>query len=81
MPQVARDLVKARAQRLRQAGEAALQRHLAAQVGARRQVLVETRDLGRTEHFTQVRLPAPVEPGVIVELAMAAHDGRHLIAA
>jgi threonylcarbamoyladenosine tRNA methylthiotransferase MtaB len=81
MPQVAREAVKARAQRLRQAGEAALTRHLAAQVGARRHVLVETRDLGRTEHFTQVRLPAPVEPGVIVELAMAAHDGRHLIAA
>ena len=26
------------------------------------------RELGRTEHFTQVRLAAPVEPGAIVEL-------------
>jgi threonylcarbamoyladenosine tRNA methylthiotransferase MtaB len=81
MPQVARETVKARAQRLREAGVAALTRHLAAQVGARRHVLVETQGLGRTEHFTQVRLSAPVEPGVIVELAMAAHDGRQLIAA
>jgi threonylcarbamoyladenosine tRNA methylthiotransferase MtaB len=81
MPQVARETVKARAQRLRQAGEAALQRHLAAEIGARRHVLVETPDLGRTEHFTQVRLRAPAAPGAIVELAMAAHDGRQLIAA
>jgi threonylcarbamoyladenosine tRNA methylthiotransferase MtaB len=81
MPQVARDVVKARAQRLRQKGEQALQRHLAAEIGARRNVLVESRELGRTEHFTQVRLAAPLEPGAILELAISAHDGRQLIAA
>jgi threonylcarbamoyladenosine tRNA methylthiotransferase MtaB len=81
MPQVARDIVKMRAQRLRQKGEAALLRHLAAEIGARRNVLVESRELGRTEHFTQVRLAAPVEPGAILELAISAHDGRQLIAA
>ena len=32
--------------------------------------------LGRTEHFTPVRLAAPVEPGTIVDLAIAGHDGR-----
>src|SRR6267142_4587776 len=36
MPQVARDIVKARARRLRQSGEAALARHLAGEVGATR---------------------------------------------
>jgi threonylcarbamoyladenosine tRNA methylthiotransferase MtaB len=81
MPQVARDIVKMRAQRLRQKGEAALLRHLAAEIGARRNVLVESRELGRTQHFTQVRLAAPVEPGAILELAISAHDGRQLIAA
>ncbi|PWB60315.1 MAG: tRNA (N(6)-L-threonylcarbamoyladenosine(37)-C(2))-methylthiotransferase MtaB [Bradyrhizobiaceae bacterium] len=81
MPQVPREAVKARAQRLRATGAAAFARHLSAQVGARRHVLVETGASGRTEHFTPVRLPAPVAPGEILELAIAAHDGRQLIAA
>ena len=81
MPQVARDVVKERARRLRQKGEAALHAHLAAQVGATHRVLAETRQSGRTEHFTPVRLDAPIEPGVIVEVAVIGHDGRQLIAA
>ena len=81
MPQVARDIVKDRARRLRRKGEVALAAHLAAQVGARRRVLAETHDSGRTEHFTLARLNAPIEPGVIVEAAIIGHDGRQLIAA
>jgi threonylcarbamoyladenosine tRNA methylthiotransferase MtaB len=81
MPQVEREIVRERARRLREKGEAALSRHLDGEVGARRRVLTESRALGRTEHFTPVRLNAPVEPGVILELAMAGHDGRQLIAA
>jgi threonylcarbamoyladenosine tRNA methylthiotransferase MtaB len=81
MPQVARATVKERARRLRQKGAAALARHLEAQVGTTRRVLVESRDSGRTEHYTQVRLSAPIEPGVIVEVALVGHDGRQLIAA
>ena len=69
MPQVPRDIVKERARRLREKGAAALRAHLDAQVGARRSVLVEMPDgVGRTEHFTPVRLAAPIEPGVIVDL-------------
>jgi threonylcarbamoyladenosine tRNA methylthiotransferase MtaB len=81
MPQVARDIVKDRARRLRAAGAAALACHLDGEVGARRRVLAETRDSGRTEHFTPVRLNAPIEPGVIAEVALVGHDGRQLIAA
>jgi threonylcarbamoyladenosine tRNA methylthiotransferase MtaB len=81
MPQVRREVAKARARQLRQKGEAALTAHLAAQVGTRRSVLAETRASGRTEHFTPVRLDAPIEPGVIVEVAVIGHDGRQLIAA
>src|SRR5499427_8126753 len=69
MPQVGREVAKERARRLRQKGEAALARHLAAQVGTRACVLAESRDSGRTEHFTPVRLTAPIEPGVIAEVA------------
>jgi threonylcarbamoyladenosine tRNA methylthiotransferase MtaB len=81
MPQVARDIVKERARRLRQKGAEALVRHLDAEVGRRRRVLAETGERGRTEQFTQVRLHAPIEPGVIAELALVGHDGRQLIAA
>jgi threonylcarbamoyladenosine tRNA methylthiotransferase MtaB len=81
MPQVARDVVKDRARRLREKGEAALRRHLDGEVGARRSVLTETRGLARTEQFTPVRLAAPIEPGVILDIAVAGHDGRQLIAA
>jgi threonylcarbamoyladenosine tRNA methylthiotransferase MtaB len=81
MPQVRREIAKERARRLRQKGEAALVAHLAAQVGATRRVLAETRQSGRTEHFTPVRLDAPIEPGVVVEVAVSGHDGRQLIAA
>src|SRR5207302_7470869 len=52
MPQVARATVKERARRLRQSGAAALARHLDSEVGTTRRVLVESRDSGRTEHFT-----------------------------
>ena len=81
MPQVAREIVKERARRLREKGEAALRLHLAAQVGARRRVLTEQRGFGRTEQFTPVRLNAPVEPGALLDLTIADHDGRQLLAA
>jgi threonylcarbamoyladenosine tRNA methylthiotransferase MtaB len=51
------------------------------QIGTRRQVLTERGGIGRTEQFTAVRLNAPVAPGLIVDLTVAAHDGRQLIAA
>jgi threonylcarbamoyladenosine tRNA methylthiotransferase MtaB len=81
MPQIRREVVKTRARRLREKGEAALRRHLEAQVGARRQVLIESGELGRTEHFTRVRLAAPMAPGLVVDVTVAGHDGRQLLAA
>lgn len=81
MPQVDRAVVKERARRLREKGETALRAYLDREVGARRSVLVESRALGRTEQFMPVRLAAQVEPGVIVDLAIKAHDGRQLLAA
>jgi threonylcarbamoyladenosine tRNA methylthiotransferase MtaB len=81
MPPVAAGTIKDRARRLRRKGEQALHRHLDDQIGARRLVLAERGGIGRTEQFTPVRLAAPVEPGVIVNTAIAGHDGRHLLAA
>ncbi len=81
MPQLDREIVKQRARRLREKGEAALERHLAAQVGHRRLVLTERGGVGHTEQFTAVRLAAPVAPGTLLDLAIGGHDGRQLLAA
>jgi threonylcarbamoyladenosine tRNA methylthiotransferase MtaB len=81
MPQVARDVVKDRARRLRERGALALQLHLDGEVGATRRVLTESPDTGRTEQFTPVRLAAPSDRGKILDLKIAAHDGRQLLAA
>jgi threonylcarbamoyladenosine tRNA methylthiotransferase MtaB len=81
MPQTERAIVRERARKLREKGALALCRHLDAQVGCSRSVLSESSALGRTEHFTRVRFRSPVEPGVIVNLHMADHDGRQLVAA
>ena len=81
MPQVDRAIVKDRARRLRTKGEMALAAYLDGEIGARRRVLVESRALGHTEQFMPVRLAASVEPGVILDLAIKAHDGRQLLAA
>jgi threonylcarbamoyladenosine tRNA methylthiotransferase MtaB len=80
MPGVAPAIIKARARALRQKGEAALRRHLEAEIGAQRRVLTEAGGIGRTEQFTKVRLAAPVAPGAILDLTIAAHDGRQLLA-
>ena len=81
MPQVARDIVKERARRLREKGAAALRRHLDGEIGARRRMLAESTALGRTEQFTQIRLKTFAEPGTIVDVTVGGHDGRQLLAA
>jgi threonylcarbamoyladenosine tRNA methylthiotransferase MtaB len=81
MPQVAREVVKERARRLRAKGAAALARHLDSEVGARRRALAETDALGRTEGFTLVRFARPAPPGDILEVTIAGHDGCELLAA
>jgi threonylcarbamoyladenosine tRNA methylthiotransferase MtaB len=81
MPQLDRDIVKERARRLRQRGALALLTHLDAEVGATRRVLTESHNLGRTEQFTKVQLATPAEPGKILDLTIAAHDGGQLLAA
>jgi threonylcarbamoyladenosine tRNA methylthiotransferase MtaB len=76
MPQLERPLVKARAERLRQAGEAALARHLQRQVGRTVSALVEREGLARAEDFTEVAFEGSAAPGEIVRLRITGHDGR-----
>ena len=81
MPQLDRGLIKERARRLREEGEAALAAHLQAQIGADHRVLAESDSTARTEQFVPVRLNAPVAPGAILDVRVAGHDGRQLLAA
>jgi threonylcarbamoyladenosine tRNA methylthiotransferase MtaB len=78
MPQVAGEVIKARASRLRLAGEAALRRRLNGEIGARRQVLIESATQGRTEHFFPVAITGEVQ-GAVRTFAIAGHDGARLV--
>jgi threonylcarbamoyladenosine tRNA methylthiotransferase MtaB len=81
MPQVDGAVVKERARRLREFGAAALRWHLDGEIGLTRRVLVESQNTGHTEQFTKVVLAAPADPGTIIDVPIAAHDGRQLLAA
>jgi len=78
MPQVARDVVKERAARLRRKGDEALARHLAGQVGRSFHVLMERDGVGRAPDFAEVTV-AGAAPGHIVATRIGGHDGRRLI--
>jgi threonylcarbamoyladenosine tRNA methylthiotransferase MtaB len=66
---------------LRECGARALTAHLDAEIGTTRRVLTESHNTGRTEQFTAVRLATATEAGKILDLTMASHDGRQLLAA
>ena len=78
MPQVASQVIKERAKRLRAAGETALRKRLASEVGATRDVLIESATQGRTEHFVPVAI-AGETPGMVKRIAITGHDGARLV--
>lgn len=77
MPQVAGGAIKQRAKRLRAVGEAALRRRLQAEIGATRDVLIESDAQGRTEHYLPVAI-AGERLGSVVPLRIAGNDGERL---
>lgn len=80
MPPVAPATIKARAARLRAAGEAALQRHLQRHVGTQSAVLVERSGFGRLADFSPVNLASdvPARPGAILPVKINSHNGSAL---
>lgn len=80
MPQVRGPAIRERAARLRAEGEAALNRHLAAEVGRVHRVLTESPRMGRTETFTEVAFATDQAEGRIVDASVRGHDGRMLLA-
>ena len=77
MPQVAADVRSARAKRLREVGERALERHLEAQIGRRVEVLAERGGVGRAHDFSLVATPG-VAPGAMIEGVVTAREGMKL---
>jgi threonylcarbamoyladenosine tRNA methylthiotransferase MtaB len=78
MPQVAGDQIRDRARRLRAAGEAALRKRLASEIGATRQVLIESVTQGRTEHFLPVAISGEA-PGAVRAVVVKGSDGARLM--
>jgi threonylcarbamoyladenosine tRNA methylthiotransferase MtaB len=77
MPLLERGVVKARAARLRAAGDAAYVRHLDLVSNSLQNVLVEKPGLGRTEGFTLVALEGGTA-GSIVPVNIIGHDRKKL---
>ena len=78
--QVNGKVIKERAARLRAAGDAAVARHLAAQVGRSHAVLMESPHMGRTAQFTEVSFAAPQVEGAIVPAVIKGVAGVKLTA-
>jgi len=68
MPQVAPEVRKERAARLRAKGEEQLVRFMSFHVKQERHVIVEKDNMGHTEHFAPVRLDRNLEPGSLVKV-------------
>jgi threonylcarbamoyladenosine tRNA methylthiotransferase MtaB len=77
MPHVAPESVKARARRLREAGDVALRAHLAAQTGKIFRVLTERGGTGRTGDFTRVRI-GNIPPSQMIDVVITGNDGKML---
>ncbi|MBE3636596.1 tRNA (N(6)-L-threonylcarbamoyladenosine(37)-C(2))-methylthiotransferase MtaB [Mangrovicoccus algicola] len=80
MPAVDGRAIKERAARLRAAGEAAVTRHLAAQVGRDHEVLMENPRMGRTAQFAEVHFAADRPEGRIVPARITGRTQTGLLA-
>jgi len=80
MPAVNGAAIKARAAKLRAAGDAQVQRHLEAQIGRQHEVLMENASMGRTAQFAEVDFSAPQQEGRIVRTTITGSNGTRLTA-
>lgn len=80
MPAVNGTAIKARAAKLRKAGDAQVQSHLAQQVERTHDILMENPLMGRTAQFAEVRFSTPQTEGAIVTAPITGHEGNHLTA-
>jgi threonylcarbamoyladenosine tRNA methylthiotransferase MtaB len=81
MPQLNSGVIKERAARLRDKGDAALAARNASLVGTTQTLLMEKSNLGRTGCFMPVRYTSISEPGAFVNARITHIEDNHLIAA
>jgi threonylcarbamoyladenosine tRNA methylthiotransferase MtaB len=80
MPQLQKPVIKERAARLREAGDARVRAHLQAQVGKSHSILMESPTMGRTEGFTEVLFTQEQPESRIVQATIAGCSGTQLTA-
>jgi threonylcarbamoyladenosine tRNA methylthiotransferase MtaB len=78
MPQLSREVVKARAARLREAAVGRRARWLDSLIGTRQRVLVEGDDTGHSDGFAPVHIPGS-ERGQLVDARISGREGDHLL--
>ncbi|MBY8977231.1 tRNA (N(6)-L-threonylcarbamoyladenosine(37)-C(2))-methylthiotransferase MtaB [Rhodobacteraceae bacterium NNCM2] len=78
MPQLPKDVRKARAGQLRALGDQRAAAHLAEQIGQTHKVLMENPRMGRTEGFAEVEFDADQPVGEIVEAVISSVVGSRL---
>ncbi|MGL4397912.1 MAG: tRNA (N(6)-L-threonylcarbamoyladenosine(37)-C(2))-methylthiotransferase MtaB [Hyphomicrobium sp.] len=81
MPQVDRATIKARAARFRAKGDATLATYLSSQAGQEYPVLIERDGMGRTPHFTEMRIAGsrPFAAGEIIAARVTGAAEGHLL--
>jgi threonylcarbamoyladenosine tRNA methylthiotransferase MtaB len=79
MPSVNGKDIKARAARLRAAGDQAVAKHLSQQIGKTHHILMENPRMGRTEQFTEVSFDADQPESQIVTAQITGSRGDQLI--
>ena len=80
MPPVKGPVIKDRARRLREAGDAALQRHLERQVGRVLNGLVERDGFARADDFTEIAFSGAAPVGEIVRMRITGVEGARVVA-
>ncbi len=79
MPPVKGPVIKDRARRLREAGDAALRRHLERQVGRVLNGLVERDGFARADDFTEIAFTGVAPPGEIVRIRIMGVSGAQVV--
>jgi threonylcarbamoyladenosine tRNA methylthiotransferase MtaB len=79
MPAVEQSIIKRRAALLRSKGEARQSAFMASQMGATRDVLVETPNQGRTEHFALAKFDTVMVPGALITAQVKSVTASHLV--
>ena len=79
MPQVARDVVKQRAARLREHGRTTLASYLGSQLAQETQVLMERGDIGRTPQFAEVEVAGAAADIHLLQVRIESSTGERLV--